>query len=430
MPKRPEPRATKAGRATVIAVLALLTSGALAACGSDSDNNGGTPSSGGTSAPKGDIVIGTIQPLTGPFKFYSDWAVPAVDAAVKKVNASGGINGRKVKLVEADGDCTSGAKGVAAAREVINQKHAIALASTQCGVVVSAYNDTILKGTKVINFSATGSGANSSPDATDPAKVGYSFYYSPNTATQSVDLLTWAYGDGNLHPKKLGVLAGTDNYGSDALKGVNAYVKANNLPAPVVQKIDQTATDASVQVAKLKAAGVDTIVCGCYPPPTTALLRGALQSNWHPTVLGALASSGRAVFQALPPAAYKNFYGTTTLFDVQDSPAIQAKLKEYQKYDPKLTIDGVPFIAEAEILFEYLKRAGKDLTPDSLVNALYTGPVDNWVLGPTEIKKGAYPQVVSGVTMLKYEQNGEDVRQVKVGRVTPQISIPGIYNAQ
>jgi branched-chain amino acid transport system substrate-binding protein len=437
MPKRPESRTSKARKATVIALAGLFMGGSVAACASSSNDNKASTSSGSsggssssTAAPKGDIVIGTIQPLTGPFKFYGDWAVPAINAAIDKVNASGGINGRKLKLAVSDGGCTSGAQGVTAAREVINQKGAIALTSTQCGVVVSAFNDTILKGTKVVNISATGSGANSSADATDPDKVGYSYYFSPNTSTQAVDALTWAYGDGKLAPKKLGVLAGTDNYGSDALKGVDAYVKANNLPAPVIQRIDETATDASVQVAKLKAAGVDTIVCGCYPPPTTALLRGALQRNWHPNVLGALASSGRATFQALPEAAYKNFYGTYSLLNTQDSPELKAKLAEYQKYDPKVTLDGLGYIGEAEILFEYIKRAGKDVTPDAIANALYSGPVDSWAFGQVDIKKGSYPQVVSALTIIKYEKAGSDVKQVAVGRGAPKIDIPGIYKVQ
>src|SRR5437667_4355699 len=46
-----------------------------------------------------EIVIGTHQDLSGPIKF---WCVPVSNGmkmAVEEINAAGGINGRKIKLV-------------------------------------------------------------------------------------------------------------------------------------------------------------------------------------------------------------------------------------------------------------------------------------------------------------------------------------------
>src|SRR5438045_7119633 len=49
-----------------------------------------------------EIVIGTHQDLSGPIKF---WGVPVSNGmkmAVEEINAAGGINGRKIKLVIED----------------------------------------------------------------------------------------------------------------------------------------------------------------------------------------------------------------------------------------------------------------------------------------------------------------------------------------
>lgn len=86
-------RATK----MLLAVLAIVGFGAgIAACGGKS-----SPSSSGGSASKGPITIGATYEKTGPVPTLGAEG-PAAEAAVKYLNAHGGVMGRQVKIVLED----------------------------------------------------------------------------------------------------------------------------------------------------------------------------------------------------------------------------------------------------------------------------------------------------------------------------------------
>ena len=51
---------------------------------------------------KNEIVIGTLQDLSGPIVAFSKQLVHGMNMRVDEINAQGGINGRKLKLVVED----------------------------------------------------------------------------------------------------------------------------------------------------------------------------------------------------------------------------------------------------------------------------------------------------------------------------------------
>src|SRR3982751_7061660 len=73
-----------------------------------------------------EIVIGTHQDLSGPIK---GWGVPVSNGmkmAVEEVNAAGGINGRKIKLIVEDSGYDP-KKGVLAAQKLIEKDKIFAM---------------------------------------------------------------------------------------------------------------------------------------------------------------------------------------------------------------------------------------------------------------------------------------------------------------
>src|SRR5262249_5911209 len=98
------------------AVLVITACAALAACGSSAGSGGG---SGGTSS--GPIVIGVVSDLTGVASsgFVTD--VKGVQAYLSRVNAAGGVNGRKIQYVV--GDTTSTPTGALTAVQKLVQNN-------------------------------------------------------------------------------------------------------------------------------------------------------------------------------------------------------------------------------------------------------------------------------------------------------------------
>jgi len=161
------------------------------------------------------IVVGSWQPMSGPFKFYGDNQIPGMKAMINKINAQGGVNGRKLKLALEDGGCTDSQLAVQAGRTLIQQDLAFLFFSDQCGATVNAITSTLLAGTKIVNFSITG-GSRLSGAAPDLSKIGNTYFFSPDTATQILDVLNFADKQGFLKGKKVplgdGVNADADGY--------------------------------------------------------------------------------------------------------------------------------------------------------------------------------------------------------------------------
>ncbi len=68
-----------------------------------------------------EIRIGVVGPMSGQYSAFGGQMRRGVQMAVKEINASGGINGEKLKLVIGDDRCDTG-KGVKAAEKMAAPK--------------------------------------------------------------------------------------------------------------------------------------------------------------------------------------------------------------------------------------------------------------------------------------------------------------------
>ena len=67
-----------------------------------------------------DIVIGVAGPFTGPNATYGDQYWHGATQAAEDINAAGGINGEKIKLVQGDDACEP-KQAVAVANRLVDQ---------------------------------------------------------------------------------------------------------------------------------------------------------------------------------------------------------------------------------------------------------------------------------------------------------------------
>ena len=69
---------------------------------------------------KNEIVIGTIQDLSGPLASYGKWIRNGLQLRLDEVNEQGGIHGRRVKLIVEDSGYDP-KRAVLAAQKLVNQ---------------------------------------------------------------------------------------------------------------------------------------------------------------------------------------------------------------------------------------------------------------------------------------------------------------------
>jgi ABC-type branched-subunit amino acid transport system substrate-binding protein len=154
-------RYTKYAR-IVGAVLGLVASAVLAGCGSSSQsssNPGSGGSSGGAGAPSGSAIeVGT------PYVIQTASSTPApelgfaADAAVKWINAHGGIKGRPLQVDKCDDHFTS-AGSAACMRQYADNKNVMGLAGGD--VCFTDVSDALLKSSGLPWLAPSGCGANS-----------------------------------------------------------------------------------------------------------------------------------------------------------------------------------------------------------------------------------------------------------------------------
>jgi len=106
----------------------------------------------------GGIVIPVVADLTGPIALYGKWAVDGVTMAVEDVNAKGGINGRKLRLVVEDGQSVPQA-GVSAFQKLLSVYHpAVIIIATNTSTVMACA--PIANERQVVLFTPIASGPN------------------------------------------------------------------------------------------------------------------------------------------------------------------------------------------------------------------------------------------------------------------------------
>ena len=100
----------------------ILASALFTGCGGGGEQ---ASSSGGNKAAGDEIVIGSNFELTGNHAQYGSMANNGLKLAIKEANDAGGVNGKKIKVVEADAK-SEAAESVNAATKLISDDKVVA----------------------------------------------------------------------------------------------------------------------------------------------------------------------------------------------------------------------------------------------------------------------------------------------------------------
>jgi ABC-type branched-subunit amino acid transport system substrate-binding protein len=362
----------------------------VAACGSSSKSSGASSAattSGGATAPgvtATSITFGTHQPLTGPAApGYSEIA-PASQAYFNYVNAHGGVFGRQVHLIIKDDAYNP--------TNTVNVVHQLVLQSNVFGIYEGLGTPTHTKVVGYLNASKVPDifVASGCPCWDDGTKQPYTFGWQPNYTIEGKIL--GQYIKQNFAGKKIGVLYQDDDFGQGGLAGIKDEVPAGSIVS--AQPYQPGVTTLAPQITAIKSAKAEVLVDFTVPIYTAIGQLTSFTLGYKPqlvvsnvgidpvTVGGLLKtiSKGKASGTALIEGAVTDGYlpstGDTT------NAWIQLFKKIHDQYDAGAPWDGnVEYgMASAYTLVQALQTAGKNLTRQSLINAIndhgasWTGP--------------------------------------------------------
>ena len=297
-----------------------------------------------------EIKIGNIMPYSGPASAYGTIG-KAQAAYFNKINAEGGINGRKINFISYD-DAFSPPKAVEQARKLVESDEVL-LIFQPLGTQSNSATQKYMNAKKVPQlFVATGA-----TKWGDPQNFPWTMGWQPNY--QSEGRIYAAYILKNFPNGKIAALWQNDDAGKDQMKGLRDGLgdKASMIIADKSYEVSDPTID--LQIVALKDFGADIMMTWAAPKGAAQAIRKVAELGWKPVYfLGNVSTSVAAV---LKPAGLDNSKGiisTAYLKDPtdplwKDDPGIKTWLAFMDKYFPdgdKTNINNIYGYATAQTM--------------------------------------------------------------------------------
>jgi branched-chain amino acid transport system substrate-binding protein len=319
-----------------------------------------------TGASDSEIKIGNINPYSGPASAYGTIG-KTIAAYFNKVNAEGGINGRKINFISYD-DGYSPPKAVEQARKLVESDEVLFLFQT-LGTPSNSAIHKYMNAKKVPQlFVATGA-----TKWGDPKNFPWTMGWQPNYQSEGRIYAKYLIEH---HPNgKIGILYQNDDYGKDYVKGLKDGLSGK---LQIVSELPYETTDPTVdsQIINLKASGADVFFNVTTPKFAAQAIRKAGEIGWKPVHL--LNGVSNSVGSVLKPAGLDNSQGilsTQYLKDPTDPTwKDDAAYKEWVAFMEKWYPDGdrtssftVYAYTVAQSLVQVLKQCGDNLTRENVM---------------------------------------------------------------
>jgi ABC-type branched-subunit amino acid transport system substrate-binding protein len=339
-----------------LAVLAATTSGALAQKKYD------------TGATDTEIKIGNIMPYSGPASAYGVIG-KTEDAYFKKINAEGGINGRKIDFISYD-DSYSPPKTVEQARKLVESDEVLFIFNS-LGTPPNSAIHKYMNAKKVPQlFVATGA-----TKWNDPKDFPWTMGWQPSY--QSEGRIYAKYILKEKPDAKIAVLFQNDDYGKDYLKGLKDGLGAKASSMIIAEESYET-TEPTIDnhVVKLKSTGADIFFDVTTPKFAAQAIKKVAEIGWKP--LHILNNVSASLGSVIKPAGFENAQGivsATYLKDVSDpqwdnDPGMKEFLNFLAKDFPeanKLDASVIVGYGVAQTMVQVLKQCGDNLTRENVM---------------------------------------------------------------
>ena len=272
-----------------------------------------------------EIKIGNTMPYSGP---ASAWGLigKAEAAYFDKINAEGGVNGRRIKFISYD-DGYSPPKTVEQIRRLVESDEVLLLFST-FGVPTNTAVHKYLNAKKIPQLFIGGGGSKWN----DPKNFPWTMGFQPSFVIEGK-----AYGEyvAASHPSgKIAVLYQHDDYGKDIVSGLKLGLGASASMIVAEASYEVTVPTIDLQIAKLKASGADIFMNFAGPKFAAQAIRKIAELDWKPIHIINIPSS--SIGSVLKPAGLDISQGIITgglLKDVTDPAMMEDPgVKKYLKF--------------------------------------------------------------------------------------------------
>ncbi len=249
-----------------------------------------------TGATDTEIKIGNIMPYSGPASAYGVIG-KTEDAYFRKINAEGGINGRKITFVSYD-DAYTPPKTVEQARKLVESDEVLFIFNS-LGTPPNSAIQKYMNQKKVPQlFVATGA-----TKWNDPKEFPWTMGWQPNYQSESTIYAKYILK--NKPDAKIAVLYQNDDYGKDYLKGFKDGL-GSNAASMIVMEESYEVSEPTIDshIVKLKSTGADVFFNITTPKFAAQAIKKNAEIGWKP--LHFLNNVSASIGSVIKPAGFEN----------------------------------------------------------------------------------------------------------------------------
>ncbi len=325
-----------------------------------------------------EIRVGQWGPQTGP---AAPWGAVARGSKLlfDLVNEEGGIHGRQVRYFIRD-DQYNPSQTMAGVRELVDRYGVFAFVGgvgTACGLAVQNY----LRQNEIIWIGVC-SGARAFENNPWLWQMWPAYFDEGAILTK--------HAVENMGFTKIAYLYQNDDWGADAMEGVKAVLKANNLELLAAVPVEPIERDLSSQIARIQATGAEAVVGIMAPTQAAIALRTAVSVGFRPQWLHSYNLCDFALMSHITDGLWASEGVMTAAF----TPPIDSDtplMNKYREAAARLAPEerwGIFYLAGVcvgEPLVWALEDVGRDLSKQAVVDALNSiterqgvGPIITW----------------------------------------------------
>lgn len=315
-----------------------------------------------------EIKVGQTVPFSGPASAYATVG-KAQAAYIRMINDAGGVNGRKINLIQYD-DAYSPPKTVEQVRKLVEGDEVL-LTFQIIGTAPNAAVQKYLNARKMPQlFAATGAAR-----FTDPRNFPWTFGFNPSYFVEGR-----IYGQYILkeHPNaRVGVLYQNDDLGKDYLEGLKAGL-GDKAAKMVVTEVSYELSEPTIdsKILKIKDSGADLFFSASTPKQAAQAIKKIAELGWHPVhIVDINANSVGAVLKPAGLDASRGIISVGYVKDpsdpsLKDDPGMLRYLAFMQKYYPegdKYSSLNVYGYITTQLLVQVLQQCGDELTRENVL---------------------------------------------------------------
>ena len=318
---------------------------------------------------KDEILIGGVGPITGPAAYIGLGGRDGLAMAIKEINAAGGVNGRKFKLIFED-DGHSPTKALGAVKKLIDQDKVFMIFGAGGSNATVGTIDYVKEQQRVMYVSFA-----SAPAVTFPFNT-YLFRGATTEVPRYGELYSEFIADG-LKAKKVAIMNGREEYPKNEGNALATTLK-DVYKAEIVSRVEFNIGDKDFtpQLLEVKKSGAQVIAFFGNPAEAAIAMRQARELGIDQKFF----VGATMVDKAFTAAAKENAEGATGFSLIPFLPGtknadLQAWEAKWKKEYPNLPV-GRPNVFDVMaytdmfVIAEAIKKAGPDLTTKTLISGL------------------------------------------------------------